>query len=264
MPRTSTLKAGSGAAGDSGDGGDSGDAVPRGLRWRLTASFTKRSRAKRLASFVAVMRPHPSESILDVGVTDSAWRASNFLESGYPWPSRITAVGLEDMPTFRRLFPDVQFRVADGRHLPFDDGAFDIGFSNAVIEHVGTRAEQQQIVAELLRTCRRVFVATPNARFPVDPHTLLPFVHWLPRRVRAVVLRWTGNARWASIESLNPLGARDFMGMFPRGAAPRLHRQRLLGLTTVLVVEASAPTNVATREGLAEGRCDGARGQSPR
>jgi SAM-dependent methyltransferase len=217
---------------------DDESGLPRGLRWRLTARFTSRSREQRLAVFMSLMQPGPDDSILDVGVTDTAWRASNFLENGYPWPERITAVALKDMPTFRTLFPSVSFVVADGRRLPFEDQSFAVGFSNAVIEHVGSRNEQRQFVSEMLRTCRRVFIATPNAGFPIDPHTILPFVHWLPTRIRYQILRWTGNSSWASERALNPLSARDLFSMFPASARPRLHRQRLFGLTSVLTVEA--------------------------
>ncbi len=60
------------------------------------------------------------------------------------------------------------------------DGEFDIVFSNAVIEHVGDRERQRLFVAEALRVGRRVFITTPNRGFPVELHTRLPFVHWLP------------------------------------------------------------------------------------
>jgi hypothetical protein len=189
---------------------------------------------------MAEMRPAPEDRILDVGVTDTDWRSSNFLEANYPWPDHITAVGLEPMPTFARLFRSVDFVVADGRNLPFSDGSFDIGFSNAVIEHVGGIAEQRAFVAEMVRTCRRVFIATPNAGFPVDPHTLLPFVHWLPRRLRHQVLRATGNAHWASEAALRPLGANEFMSFFPPESRVRIARQRVLGLTTVLIAVAGS------------------------
>jgi SAM-dependent methyltransferase len=184
---------------------------------------------------MTVMQPGPTDSILDVGVIDTAWRSSNFLEASYPWPHRITAVGLEPMPNFQSAYPDVRFVVADGRALPFPDTAFEIGFSNAVVEHVGNRDEQRQFIGELLRTCRRIFVATPNGSFPLDPHTLLPFVHWLPRRVRHPLLRVTGNSSWASEAALNPLSEREFRSLFPASARVRLLRQSILGLTTVLI-----------------------------
>jgi SAM-dependent methyltransferase len=181
-----------------------------------------------------LMSPSPTDLVLDVGVIDTAWRSSNPLEAGYPWPERITAVALEPMPTFQKLFPAVKFVVADGRSLPFADRTFDIGFSNAVVEHVGSLADQRQFVSELLRTCKRVFISTPNAHFPVDPHTLLPFVHWLPRRIRHPILRATGNGQRASESALRPVSVSELRSMFPSEADVRIVRQRVLGMTTVI------------------------------
>jgi hypothetical protein len=211
---------------------------PAGIRWRLTSGLTRRSRQTRLATFMKLLAPTPTDTVLDVGVTDTDWRSSNFLEDRYPWPERITAIGLHEMQRFQAQFPSVTFVVADGRQLPFPDAAFDIGFSNAVVEHVGSRADQRRFVSEMVRTCRRVFISTPDARFPIDPHTLLPFVHWLPRPTRESVLRWTGNGRWATEGALNPLSALEFVGLFPAGSAPRLYRQRMFGLSSVLAVVA--------------------------
>ena len=207
---------------------------PGGLRWRLTGRVTAASRGARFERFMEVMRPGPEDRILDVGVIDTSWRASNFLEVNYPWREHITAVTLEEMSFFPAAFPDVAVVVADGRDLPFDDDQFDIGFSNAVIEHVGSRADQARFVSELVRTCRRVWISTPNARFPIDPHTLLPFVHWLPRRIRHPLLRWTGQGRWATEAMLNPLSADDLLGLFPATEQVTLIRQRVAGLTSVL------------------------------
>ena len=184
---------------------------------------------------MAEMGPTEADTILDVGVTDTTWRSSNFLEARYPSPARITAVGLGPMPAFVQAFPAVTFVTADGRDLPFADGTFDIGFSNAVVEHVGSREDQRLFVAEMVRTCRRSFIATPNAGFPIDPHTLVPFVHWLPRRQRDRLLRALGQGRWAGEDALHPLRARDLLGLYPAGTSVRLVRQRVIGMTTVLI-----------------------------
>lgn len=184
------------------------------------------------------MSPLPADRLLDVGVTDTDWRAGNFLESRYPWPAQITAVAPQPMPAFTRGHPEVEFVVADGRELPFADATFDIGFSNAVIEHVGSRSEQRRFVEEMLRTCRRVFICTPNAAFPVDPHTLLPFAHWLPRGMWHRALRATGNGRWASEEALNPLTASELLGLFSKADGARLVPQRMLLMTSVLIAVA--------------------------
>jgi hypothetical protein len=192
----------------------------------------------RFQLFMSEMRPTAGSRVMDVGVTDTAWRSSNFIEANYPWPSQITAVSIDPVPTFQQYHPDVTVVIADGKNLPFPDQSFEIGFSNAVIEHVGSRDEQRKLVAEMLRTCQRVFIATPNARFPVDPHTLLPFAHWLPTRVWHRVLRSAGHGSWADLDRLNPLDARALRELFPPQTSVRIVRQRLLGLTSVIIAVA--------------------------
>lgn len=209
--------------------------LPTSRRWQLTAGLTHRSRMSRFHLFMSEMRPTQDSRLLDIGVTDTAWRSSNFIEANYPWPSQITAVSIDPVPTFQRLYPEINVVIADGKDLPFPDRSFEIGFSNAVIEHVGSRDEQRKLVAEMLRTCQRVFIATPNARFPVDPHTLLPFAHWLPTRIWHRILRAVGQESWADPNRLNPLDARALGALFPASTPVRIVRQRLLGLTSVII-----------------------------
>jgi hypothetical protein len=218
---------------DAQAGGDG--ELPSSRRWRLTAGLTRRSRMSRFQLFMSEMRPSAGSRLLDVGVTDTAWRSGNFIEANYPWPSQITAVSIDPLPTFQRHHPHVTVVIADGKNLPFPDLSFEVGFSNAVIEHVGSRDEQRKLVSEMLRTCRRVFIATPNARFPIDPHTLLPFAHWLPTPVWHRVLRVAGQESWADLDRLNPLDARELRALFPPSIPVRIVRQRLLGLTSVII-----------------------------
>ena len=77
----------------------------------------------------------------------------------------------------------------DACALPFPDGAFDVVHSNAVIEHVGGRERQEAFVREALRVGRRVFLTTPNRWFPIEVHTRLPLVHWLPDPLAGARLR---------------------------------------------------------------------------
>jgi hypothetical protein len=82
--------------------------------------------------------------------------------------------------------------AGDGCRLPFRDSAFDIVFSNSVIEHVGARAQQQQFASEIERVGRGYWVQTPNRGFPVELHLMLPLIHYLPKRLqRAIAKRFT-------------------------------------------------------------------------
>ena len=182
---------------------------------RAAARVSLRSRERKLRRFLDLFDPGPETTVVDVGVTDAPFgegSSDNFFEAMYPWPERITAVGNTDLGRFAAAFPQVTAVRADGRELPFADGAFDLGFSNAVIEHVaGGREGQRQFLAELCRVAHRVFVTTPNRWFPVDPHSLLPFVHWLPdgeRRNRLLRARGFDDV-------LDPLGPKELAALFP-------------------------------------------------
>src|SRR5690242_9980815 len=182
---------------------------------RVASQVSLRSRERKLRLFLDLLSPGPETTVVDVGVTDAPFGAGstdNFFEALYPWPDRITAVGHTELDRFAAAFPRVQAVRADGRELPFADGAFDLGFANAVVEHVaGGRSGQRQFVAELCRVARRVFVTTPNRWFPLDPHTLLPFVHWLPAgAARERLLRMRGFD-----DVLEPLGPNELASLFP-------------------------------------------------
>ena len=178
---------------------------------RVASRVSMRSRERKLRLFLDLMAPGADTTVLDVGVTDAPFGAGssdNFFEALYPWPERITAIGHTELDRFAAAFPAVTVVRADGRSLPFADGQFDLGFSNAVVEHVaGGRDGQRAFVHELCRVAGRVFVTTPNRWFPLEVHTLLPFVHWLPAGPRSHMLHFE--------DVLDPLGPKDFAALFP-------------------------------------------------
>src|SRR5881275_2373029 len=165
------------------------------------------SRERKLRLFLELYRPGPETSVVDVGVTNAPFgggSTDNFFEALYPWPERVTGVGHTELDRFAAAFPRVRAVRADGRDLPFADGEFDVGFSNAVVEHVaGGRGGQRAFLHELCRVSRRVFVTTPNRWFPIEVHTLLPLVHWLPRARQP-----------SSLDEIDLLGPRAFRSLF--------------------------------------------------
>jgi len=113
---------------------------------RLAARASLWNRRRKLALFLETMRPGPETRVVDVGVGDTGFgtepgvaASHNFFEALYPWPERITAVSDVPLPNFAREFPLVRTVTASGTELPFEDDAFDVAFSNAVVEHVGAR-----------------------------------------------------------------------------------------------------------------------------
>jgi SAM-dependent methyltransferase len=203
---------------------------------RFVDAVSLRSRRRKLRLFLDELDPTPASTILDVGVDEVGFGADggqsgcgthNFFEEQYPWPGRITAVGLHDGTSFSQRHPEIVYVQGNACALPFPDQSFDVVFSNAVIEHVGDIERQRLFVAETLRVGRRVFLTTPNRWFPIEVHTRLPFVHWLPKGAsdRAYDLAGKG---WARENHL--LGSSDLRRLFPGPV-----RVVNLGLTLVAI-----------------------------
>jgi len=76
----------------------------------------------------------------------------------------------------------ISVQIYDGRRIPVPDKTFDLLVCNSVLEHVPIE-ERATLCREMSRVSRAVFLQTPAWSFPVEPHFLLPFVHWLPRRL---------------------------------------------------------------------------------
>jgi hypothetical protein len=151
------------------------------------------------------------DSLLDVGVTsERSYEASNYVEAWYPYKSKITAVGLDDATFLEEIYPGVRFVTGDGRDLPFEDHSFDVVHSSAVLEHVGSFEQQVRFISECARVARKaVYLTTPNRWFPVEFHTVLPLVHWLPASWFRAVMKRTGRAFFAEEANLNLMGRAD-------------------------------------------------------
>ncbi len=133
--------------------------------------------------FNKLMKPNAQTQVLDVGaeVNPKHDRTLQLIDS-YPWKEKLTAINTsaEHIELIKQHYPEIEAIVADARALPWPNKHFDIVYSNAVIEHVGTFKDQKKMAAEIMRVGKRWFVTTPNRWYPFEFHLRLPFVTWLP------------------------------------------------------------------------------------
>lgn len=139
-------------------------------------------------------------TILDVGA-GSGHIAVHFTAS-----NRVTAADVEDQLCVRE--PELRFVRLVGDKLPFEDAQFDVVVLNQVLTYVPNQVATLREVARVLKPDGCCYVALPNRLFPLDPHSHLPFVHYLPRRWYERVVN---HMRHASERILvhSPWGMRD-------------------------------------------------------
>jgi len=109
---------------------------------------------------------------------------------------------------------------------------------------------QARFIAELHRVSRRaVCLTTPNRWFPVEVHTSVPLLHWLPAGAYRAILGSTRLKFFADEANLNLLSAGDLRKMCDRLAivGASVKGVRLLGWTSnlLLFVDKTARSNEA-------------------
>ena len=165
-------------------------ATARGPLARLASPFAARARARRHERFFALTRLLDGARVLDVGCGALGLRA---LEPDLD----ITGVDLAEHPDY----PGPFVRADPSEGLPFADDELDLVYCSSVIEHVPP-ARRAAFAAEVRRVGRGWFVQTPAHSFPLEPHSLLPFAHWLPPRARRPYWRLGAAGAWEEIQLL--------------------------------------------------------------
>lgn len=203
----------------------------------LASKISLQVRRKIFQRFMELFEPREEMTVLDVGVTnDRTQPESNYFEHLYPFPQRITCVGTEDGSHLVKEYPGLKYQcVKAGDNLPFRDRQFDVVFSNAVLEHTGSRESQAFFLDEICRVGQGFFVTTPNRWFPVEHHTGLPMVHFLPASLFRNIIRHTRYQYWAKEENLNILTAKELRRILPRRANAKVESVSLFNFTSNLI-----------------------------
>ena len=179
----------------------------------------------------------PETRVLDLGGREFNWTLMPFLP-------RVTILNVSLQGD---RGGEIEWMLGDARELPFKDAAFDIVYSNSVIEHFATAEDQRRFASECRRVGRSYYVQTPNRRFPVEPHLFTPFIHWLPSRWQAPLLRnftvwgWITRPDAAAqsrfLTTTRMLTRADLEELFPDA---EIWNERFLGLTKSFIAAQGA------------------------
>ena len=198
---------------------------------RLYRPFQTYFRTRRMHQFEQLFHPNATTSIIDVGGYEFNWT----LLTAAP---QVLLVNLE-AARGRGRFKTVR---GDARDLEFDDNAFDIAYSNSVIEHVGNSDDQRAFADEIRRVAPRYYVQTPNRWFVIEPHLIAVGIHFLPRRIQRRLVRWISVWGWVErptqaeidrlLDSIQLLDRRRLEQLFPDA---EIIAERFLGMTKSLI-----------------------------
>lgn len=200
--------------------------------------------------FMKLFRPKRAREIKEHFpiLFDSNARVLDVGGGRYPWElidhaAHITILNVnrpQAVPENAKL----TFVVGDGTNLRYSDQSFDLVFSNSVIEHVGDWDSQCRFAKELLRVGKRLYCQTPNKWFPIEPHLITAFLHWLPYPIARKIVRF--GSIWGLVTkpgqtqvdeflaSIRLLSFREVKELFPHC---RIRREKVFGMTKSFIVE---------------------------
>jgi SAM-dependent methyltransferase len=180
---------------------------------KIAGIISRSNRKKKWELFLNNIKPDAGNKILDAGYTSIEYIGTeNFLEKNYPYAENITAIGVESPSEFIKRYPKIKAIQYDGKTFPFLDMEFDICWSNAVLEHVGNKQQQENFIKEAVRVSKVCFLTTPNKYFPIEVHTYTPFHFLFPKKIFDKYLHLIGKA-WAAGDYMNLLSMTEIKKM---------------------------------------------------
>lgn len=178
---------------------------------KIAHYISGRNREKKYMYFISKLAPQAGCLILDVGASNREYRKSdNYLEKKFPYHNKIVALCVGRVDEFRKRYPRISCVLYDGATFPFKEKCFEICWSNAVIEHVGGYEKQLKFIREIRRVAKRAFITTPNKHFPVEVHTKIVLLHFLPTFIFDVICRILEKG-WATGNYMNLLRKKDIL-----------------------------------------------------
>ena len=114
----------------------------------------------------------------------------------------------------------------------------DLVISSAVIEHVGSSENRLKMIKNIIKLTKKTFIiTTPNRNYPIDFHTKIPFIHWLPKNIHRQILKLIGLKFFSKEENLNLLNKNNLKNFLnDKNIDYEIVEIKFLGLTSNFIV----------------------------
>lgn len=215
---------------------------------KIVWKFSAQARKKRAQIFRSYFSIDETTKILDLG-SENGTNIFNVLQNTSYNPANVYIADINEnaVEEGKRNYGFNAVLIDESGKLPFADKFFDIVYCSSVIEHVtvvksdvwswkdGNKfsaesfKHQKLFADEIVRLGKKYFVQTPSKNFPVESHTWLPIVGYLPRKQFLPVLKLS-NRFWVkqAEPDFNLLDANDMKSLFPDA---KIVREKKYGLT---------------------------------
>jgi len=210
-------------------------------------TFTDKIVAKKRIEMVKIInneiREHYINDILDVGTAeDKNDKALNLIIKKLRKKGRIfkslTIDNISDNYFKYKYKKSITQNFSNQEYKKIKSDAV---ISAATIEHVGSFNNQVKMVKNIINLTKKIFfITTPNRFYPIEFHTKLPLIHWLPKRIHRFILSKLLNHKFLAKEkNLNLLcyqSINSMMSNFKQDIHYKIIPIKLLGIVSNYII----------------------------
>lgn len=154
-------------------------------------------------------------SVLDVGTT-----SDNLLESSNYLIKQLKSIKIKKSISDQKIsndnFFDITFNgsITENLNYNFENLRSDLLVCSATIEHLGSLSDIKKGVNNIVNLSNKYFViTTPNRYHPIEFHTKIPFIHFLPKKIHRKLLMLFGHEFFSKEENLNLLSKKNLINL---------------------------------------------------
>jgi len=156
--------------------------------------------------------------VLDIGTTSDKFnKSSNYLIKNLSRIKVFKSISNQKIKSkiFKKKLKKSIIKNLNKKEI--DTYKSDLVLSNATIEHVGSLSNQIKMLQNILKLTKKIFIViTPNRYHPIDFHTKLPLIHWLPKIIHRKILKFLGFKELFKEKNLNLLSEQDLKKIFKK------------------------------------------------
>ena len=179
--------------------------------------------------------------LLDIGTTnDSKLSSSNFFCRMFDKISKHKSISDQKINNSRFIKCLRKSITSNFSKKEINNLKSDLVISSAVIEHVGNFNNQINKVRNMIKLSKKyIIITTPNRFFPVEVHTKLPLIHWLPKKIFRKILLFLHMDYFAKEKNLNLLSIielKRILDNFSREISYKIYTIHFLGFVSNFLV----------------------------
>jgi len=154
------------------------------------------------------------KDILDIGTTEDTSESSNLIIKNLKNFESYKSISNQKITT-NFFSKKLQKSITQDFSLnEIETYKSDVVVSNATIEHVGSDQQQLQMLKNIVKLTKKIFiVVTPNRLHPIEFHSKIPFIHWLPKKMHRKILSMIGMSYLSKEENMNLLKTSNLVNL---------------------------------------------------